>query len=304
MAYRNLILFCCFFFFSKLCFGAACCAGSSSLPTLITGDYRYQFAFSFINSASTHYVNEEGFKEARDGSNQEIKETINLSGAVMLSPLLQIGASLPFKMNTHKNIYSEEKSSGVGDLHLTSAYEFYPEYSFSYFKPRAFVFLDQTIPLGRSSFESQKIRRTDSTSRGFYSTSLGLALIKQIKTWDLLFMTEYHRSLKRQFEGNESLEVRPGFGYSSLLSLGYAPFTEPWRVGVSFGVSFEEGAELVNLSEKQSDKYSTEAGLSLSYLLHSYLMSVNYKDQTLLSWYKNTTLDKSIVLSLIKFYEL
>ena len=286
--------------------GSACCGGGSSLPTLITGDYRGQVVLTGSNSAVTHDTSVSGKIDKRDGSNQETTETIVLSASYLLSPLWQIGLTIPFKYNTHRAASSNESSHGISDLKTQIGYEFLPEYSFSLWKPRGFIFLEQTFPTSKSTYTAEKPLRTDSLGNGFYTAAVGISFVKIIYNYDFLFMTKIYQSLTRRFnQNNESLRVRPGFGHSALLGGGISPSGGNFRLGGTLLYS-REGSSAIegNTSSKSNARYYWEAGLSASYLLNKYSISLSYNDQSFFGQASNTTLSKSINLSVIKFFDI
>ena len=286
--------------------GAACCGGGASLPTLITGDYRGQAVLSGSNAAITHDSNANGSINKRNGNNQEIIEVLTLSTSYLVSPYWQIGMTLPYKFNTHKTRSYMESSRGLSDIKAQLAYEFLPEYSFSLWRPRGYIFLEQTFPNSRSTYDADKPLRSDSLGNGFYTTALGLSFVKTIYSFDLLFMSEVHKGLKRKFKQNsESFSVTPNLGGSGLLGIGYSPYNGNFRIGGTLLYSKEGSREITgNTSTTSNPSYFWEAGVNVSYLLNDISFSIAYRDQSFLGEASNTTLSKSVNASIIKFFEL
>lgn len=285
---------------------SACCGGGSSLPTLITGDYQGQLVLSGSNSAMTHDSTVQGKLRKRDGNNQEVIETLTLSAAYLVSPYWQVGLTLPYKLNTRRTSKYEESSRGLSDIKAQVAYEFLPEYSFSLWKPRGYLFLEQTFPNSKSVYNAEKPLRSDSLGNGFYTTALGLSFVKAVSHFDFLVMTEIHKAFKRNFEENsEALSVRPKLGGSLLLGAGYSPFNGNLRLGWTLLYSKEGGREVQGEELITSEASSFwEIGANASYLFGDVSLSLGYRDQSFLGKASNTSLSKSVNVSLVKFFEL
>lgn len=304
MALRALVLI---FSFSSLgAFGAACCGGGASLPNLITGDHKSQVSLNFANSAVTHNVASSGKFVQKDDSSQEITETITLRAAYAFSELWQAGFSAPFKKNTYKEKSLTETSSDIGDLKLQFGYEFLPEYSYSRWKPRGFIFIQQSIINSTSVHESKKGHGTDAISSGFSKSSLGISFIKIIKTVDLAFISEYHVSKARSFSsGDDTFEVDPGDGYSALFGAGISPKNGSLRYGFNIVYASESAQKTTgDRISTSSEKLTVDLGFNIGYAKgeNSYILS--YSDQSYLGIGKNVSASKAISLSFVHFNEL
>lgn len=291
---------------SSSSWAAACCGGGASLPSLITGDNRAQVVLSGSNAAITHDVNPQGEIAKRRENNQEVIETLSLSAAYLVSPLWQIGLTLPVKMNTHRNSFREESSAGLGDIKARVAYEFLPEYGYSKWKPRGYIYLKQSFAHSTSTYEAQKPLRSDSLGNGFSTTALGFSFVKIISNLDFLLMSELHLPFKNEFQQeNDSITVRPSLGGSFLLGAGISPWNGDIRFGGTLLYSREGSREISGPIDSVSEKvYFWEGGINVSYLMDSYSLNLFYKDQSFFAKAKNTTLSKIIGLSFIKFFEL
>jgi len=283
-------------------FAASCCGGGVIMPLLITGDYRAQFNFTASNSAVSYSASEEGLFKERDGTNQEVINTFTFRGAYQVSEYFQLGLALPIQNNNRKTLNREESSTGLGDIRLQLAYEFLPELSFSFWKPRGFIFLNQIFPTSRSTYDSISPLRTDSHGGGFFKTSIGIGLVKNIKSMDFQLMGEIHQGVERSFE---KITVDPSGGHSFLLGFGYSPGQGNLRLGSALLYSYE-GAPEINgqINTLAQSKYFWELGLNANYLIGSYSIMAYYSDQTFLGKAKNTTLSKTLGIGLMKFVEL
>jgi|GEM_PF-814827 len=304
------LIFSAFFFLELLnpstVFGAACCGARATLPNLIVGDYRTQWNISWANAAITHQASSAGQVSKRQGNNQEVQETISLSGAYLISDLWQIQSQIPIRKNSRRTLNEEEQHTALGDISIGVAYEFLPETFYSAWKPRGFVFAFQNFPTGKSTYESDTKLGTDATGKGYGSTGLGLALIKNWGHYDGIFSSEYHRGWKERFQANQNtFALNPRYGFSSLLGAGVSPYQGNFRIGGTLGYSFEAGA-LVNqgrAEEKTSPKYLWDVGLNLSYLYGNSSLLFGYNDQTVIGKANNANLARSLLFSWQYFFE-
>jgi hypothetical protein len=138
--------------------------------------------------------------------------------------------------------------------------------------------------------------------KGFYSTAIGISFNKIISYYDYNFLAEYHYSFKRQF--NE-VKVTPQGGASTLISAGITPNLGPIRLGASLMYSNEFSSQVEGkINSKSNNRYFYELGFTINYSITEYSISLNYADQTFLGVASNTTLSKTIGLSLVKFFPL
>ena len=287
----------------KLVMAGSCCGGGASLPSLIFGDYQAQIGISATNLAVTHSANASGAISEVSANQHEVNEVYSLLASYQLLSKWQMGLVIPYKYNTKETFSKKEQSGGLGDIKISAAYEFLPEMNFSYYKPRGFIFLEESIPTGYSSYESRKTMRTDSFGKGFYSTSLGVALTKNISNFDIIVMGDYNYNLKRKF--SDSSEVHPGNGFTSLISFGYTPTQTSFHFGVGALYSYESSASVKgDITSVSNSKYTTELNLYSSYLFNGFSLMGQYSDQTFWGQSKNSFLTKSLQISLMKFFDL
>lgn len=303
-----------FFILSLYCansLGASCCGGGASLPNLILGDYKAQMGISGFNSAVTHRADSDGEIYSQSSESEEVKEGVTIKGAYLYSEYLQFGAELPLKLNTTRSEGSssnkEEQTHSVGDIRVQAGYEFMPELYYSKWKPRGFIFAIQSFPTAKSIYDHKKIMRTDSMGRGFYTTTFGMALTKNMANFDWQLMSEVHKGLPRRFknESGETISVDPKHGYSAQLSIGHSIDKTSIHIGSSLLYAYEDAHIVSNDKSKGNQlQYYVEAGVNISYLYSGQSFALSYSDQSLLGRAKNTTLTKSLAFSYLKFVDL
>ncbi|MFT6632094.1 MAG: hypothetical protein ACJAS4_002056 [Bacteriovoracaceae bacterium] len=306
MAPKSLIFIPLFFLLNLEAMSAACCGGGAGLPNLITGDYQSQLSFVGSNSAVTHTVNNDGKFIKRDKDNEEVKEVFTLKAAYLFSELWQAGFEIPVIKNTHRLLSKEESTTGIGDLKLQVAYEFLPEYSFSRWKPRGFIFFQQNIINAKSVYDSDEELGTDALSTGFNTTNLGISFVKIISQYDFTLTGEIHTSTKRRFKSsNNDTTIKAGNGYSYSLGAGLSPKNGDLRMGTTLYYSYEGSKYFTgDRVHTSGEKEFYQLGLNLGYKVENNSYIFSYSDQSFLGSAKNINVSKSISLSLINYLDL
>jgi hypothetical protein len=305
---KSIILILAVSFLSVELKAASCCGGGASLPGLVLGDYQGQFVVSFSNAAITHDSNPDGAIKKRYANNQQVNERVVLTGAYLLNPLLQVGATVPYQFTTYRTEANEEASNGLGDIKLQTAYEFLPEYSYSAWKPRGFIFFEGTIATSNSIYDATKPFRTDSFGNGLNVPSVGFLFMKTYPIWDYLSAIEVHHGFNRSFkQSGQSFKVLPGFGATAMISIGYSPGGSDFRIGSSLTYAYESKKEIVGLANQTSateEVIFAEVGVNISYLYRENSFTLSYNDQVFLGVSQNTVLTRSLGFSFVQFVEL
>lgn len=309
MAYKYLVLIIIgqFLFSCTSVKAASCCGGGSSMPGPMTGDHMAQINTGLSHSALTHSVDDKGEFRKLSNDKIEITESFNISIHYLLSDLWQIRFGAPFKKNTLQNKVVHETSQGIGDIKTSLMYEFLPEYFYHPFKPRGFIFFEQSFNNSKSIYEAEKPYLTDAMGSGFYTSSLGLYFFKSVESWDISVSGEYHFSRPERFENNSNnkFKVEPGDGYSLAISCGYSPIFKP---DLHFGVSLSylrENASYIfgDVVSRTLAKTIYESSLSIGHLFNSVSYSLVFSDQSFLGLGENVFTAKSITLNMLHFFD-
>ncbi len=289
---------------------APCCAGSSSLPALITGDERAQFAASFSQGSVIGDAPNEGIPVFRGAGESETTQTLKLSGAGLLSDRSQVGVTGTFASRAFHRGSENATATALGDTSVGFAYEILPEWNYSAWRPRGHLFFEATLPTGRSVYEAERPGMVDATGRGFFRLAVGGVFTKRFDRWDLLGIGEIHRSLPRTFSpttaNTEALEVDAGFGASAAIGAGYSPGGGRWRFGIRLQPSYAEGRALTTSPGSATANRTrsrpvrvVDTSFEASCLLDensagTWTAFASYVDQTLLGPAANTTLNRVV----------
>lgn len=243
-----------------------------------------------------------GLSVFRAENDKEITQTLRVDSAFLLSDRWQVGASLPLVRRALSRTGVDNSATALGDLRVNGAYEILPEWSYSAWRPKGYLFTQVIFPLGRSIYESKSAGAVDAIGQGFYTMALGSLLLKRWGDWDVFLMPEIHYSLPRSFsEGGDSLSVAPGFGSSAALGLGVSPWGGDLRVGLRIQPAYAARKKVTTASEESLTAYQLvwDSALELGYLIEeNWSLSAAYTDQTLLGPANGTTLSRSVSLSL------
>lgn len=302
----NYFLFITLLIMSKSSMAASCCGGGSNLPSLITGDNRAQIGLTLSNASEIGRTNSTGTPTFWNENKDKSTQVASIKGAYLFDNFLQFGVEtslLSKKYVDDKGM--NESDSELGDTSLVSAYEFMPETSSSFTNPRGFSFFKLTIPTGTSNFENQNPGLTDVSGKGLWTASLGMAFTKVYRGFDYQVMAEGHHSLERTFIKSDE-NVSPGPGTSAILAVGYSPSRTMWRFGAALSPHYESKKTITTNSKviTTSEEYYWDSSISASYMVGDYGYTASYVDQTLIGPTKNTTLSRTISISLLRRWKL
>ncbi len=281
---------------------APCCASASTVPSLITGDEIAQVSISATSGEVIADAPYHGIPVFR-GPGTEATRTYRLNAAKVFADRWQLGLSAP--VVEHFKRPGSSHSTGVGDLSISTAYEILPEWEYSPWKPRGYLFSQALLPTGRSTYQSTLADQTDVTGSGFVTWTFGAILVKKWNKFDLSLSPALQVLQGRTFQdmNGSSLAFAPTWGSSFLLSAGYSPTNSPFRGGVQFQPQYT-AVRAVNTSfgyfESQF-KLVWDFAVNLSYMIDDeWSLSSAYTDQTFFGPAVNSSLSRTFAMTLQK----
>lgn len=291
----QLLLFC--LLKSTAALAASCCGGGFATPSVITGDDRAQLTSSLSYSKIDTDVFSNGVWQKRAGN--ETSRTYRIEAAHIFADRFQAGFSLPI-LTRSKDGSQGGESTGLGDTSVQLGYEYLPNWSYHPWRPQGVGFISLTLPTGKSIYETSQ-GGIDSRGRGFFALGAGTVLTKSWVRWDANLSAEWHQAFPKPVSNSQMIgNIVPGQGGSFSLGTGYN--LNQLRLGTSLAWTYEqainvEGTTTSNGTEQQ---YAT-ATASCSYLFaDSWAGALSYSDQTIFGEPLNTTLSKSVQISLQK----
>ncbi len=298
----SLFIFC----LPKIVFSAPCCAGAGVFPAMVIGDHKAQVSAVVSQSNVIADTPEKGLPVWRKNNHAENTRTLRIDAVHVFEDLWQAGITLPINQRSLSNSATTTKSNiRLGDIQATGAYEFLPEWSYSLWKPRGYVFTSLVVPTGRSIYEAEEVGAVDANGRGFWIPSVGVFFTKTWGIFDAYLLTEIHRSIPRSFEvDGEELRVDPRWGGSVGLGAGVSPFRNKYLNGLRFGLriqpSYNQSKSVtINETKLSSDtpQKVCDTAAEINYLLfEDWSFFAVYNDQTLLGPAQNTTLSRTLAL--------
>lgn len=270
---------------------ASCCGGGLSLPGMIVGDDRRLLS---IQSTATQ-LREESLPSGEWSMYPKARtsQSMQLSFSQLLSDRWQAGGSTSLMHNNQDIVGDDRSNFSFGDSSLFVGYEALPEWEYSLWKPRGYVYLQLVAPTGRST-TAAILNGGGVSGRGFWTVGPGLILTKTVAEFDLMFAAEAHVSLPRT-EGN--VRLVPDWGASSSLGAGY--LIRNYRLLTSLALNYESPVRS-DTSPGTLQRFVT-ASFGGTYSFSDELsMTLTYADQTLFGEPINSPLNKSIALNISK----
>lgn len=213
---------------------------------------------------------------------------VQWSGALLISDQWQVGASFGMENRINQDL----SGTDLRDVQLNIAWEPFPIYVYSPWRPHLHVYAVSRLPVGDSAYQTQNFE-LGSFGRGFFSAGGGVVLSKQLLRWDFLMNSELLHSFAREFRGQK---ITPGLMWNSTGSVGYQ--LSNWRFGTTIGAEFEEGRKFEASGTKSSYSLVWNTGADISYQLAEFLVvNLSYNDQSLLGPTQNALLNRSVGLA-------
>ncbi|MCC6276514.1 MAG: hypothetical protein IT289_01215 [Oligoflexia bacterium] len=290
----SIALFSLLFLINAKAFGAPCCASATSGPGLLSNEERSHLTTRVSRSSISNNIDSDGYWERT--KDPVITQTMELSGAILLSDRWQIGMAVPFSERTT----TSQKYSGLGDVSGTIGYEYLPDWDYHPWRPRAVGYFQITAPTGLSIYDEGSTTGSGALGQGFWTLGMGTLLTKAWGRWDVLALGEIHRSLSREIKSQASLTANPGLGTS--IGAGVGMSLGAWRLGGNVTWTYQDPISIRgNIDSEGTLQRYASASLSLNYMIDSTLAAqATYTDQNILGRPFNTSLSRIVSLQLRK----
>jgi hypothetical protein len=161
------------------------CGGGTSDVAVLALDGRMLFNLGFNYDHFIGIWDQTGTWRESDYSTNQYR--ISASFAYRFSRHIQFGVTMPYVFNTTNNPGLKKNGSSVGDVSLSARYELFHEFQLKksggkrkidYVYPYLAFTFGLTVPTGKSDETAQN--EVDVTGKGFYTTSLGVSVIKSV----------------------------------------------------------------------------------------------------------------------------
>ena len=241
------------------------CGGGTGDVVVLALDGRALFNISFLHDRYLGVWDDAGRWHPTDFTQTQTKVT--LAAAYRLSSHMQFSISLPYVFNNTNSPGLKPSGSGIGDISVNGRYEFFHEFQIrkqagkpklDNVMPYLAVTFGLTLPTGKNTETAGK--EIDVTGKGFYTSSVGISLIKSIVknrlqlSTDFSWQHSFEKTVKEEYgvsvseykrkQGdklNYSMSVNYIFGSEHALALSVAGYSQsPYSIN---SISADNSAE-------------------------------------------------------------
>lgn len=277
-------------------YAASCCGGGSSSSLILVGDNVQEYSLGLSARNDLGQTDSVGWSTFHNDSVIDRQNAFNFQLQRQVTERFQ----LAFKSGVvEKNIQKQnrhEKTTGLSDIDLQATYEILPEYTYSPWKPRGFLYHKISIPMSKSLYDSRSSIFSDVRGSGLYSASLGIFFIKNISNFTLKTTIEWQHFFGKDFT-NTSLQDYDKFMLP--LGLSYALASVPIAVGAGANWSYQTPKRFQGAVSGTSDKeYFWELNSFVNWVVtREHAMGLSYSDSTLVGKNINSPLYRSLSLT-------
>jgi len=268
------------------------CGGGTSDIAVLAIDGRMLFNVGFLYD---HYIgvwDQNGTWHNADYTTNQYKTL--MAFAYRLNKHFQIGLVLPYVFNTTTNPYLKQSGSGLGDMTISSRYEFFHEFqlrktngskkSIDSKTPYLALILGVTIPTGKSDENAQY--ETDITGKGFFSTNLGISVTKSIirnrfqLSADLSWQHGFNKTYEKYFgETVSPFTKKPGDKINYNMTANYI-FGSEHAVALTV-MGFSQGSYVLNDNNTVTNSEERNFSFALAY---TYYPHVQFRITPSIKW--------------------
>lgn len=196
-----------FYIYTGALYTCNICGGGTSDVAVLSLDGRFLFNLGFGHDNYLGNWDAEGIWHNNNYSKSQFKTSF--AAAYRLNPHIQFSISMPYVVNFSKVPGLKARGNGIGDISVFTRYEFFHEYQVKKVKGKSRIdditpYLALTfgvmIPTGTSEETAES--EVDVTGKGYYTTSLGISLIKSLVKNKLQLSTDFtwqHNFEKKYF---------------------------------------------------------------------------------------------------------
>jgi hypothetical protein len=289
--------------FSTNAFSSSCCGGGSSSSLIITGDNRAEMSLGYSLRNDIGQTNQDGWSTLNSDKIKDQKQIVSVQGQYQVSEFGQVATKLTLVNKILRKSGLDESEIGLGDVDLQGTYEYLPEYTFSNYKPRGFVYSKISIPTSKSLYNSESSIFTDVRGTGLYSLSLGNFFLKRLDNITLKCTTEWTHYLGKTYS---QFKLHDYEKFVFPLGIAYSPPESNFTLGLTDTFSYQMGKTLTgNINSKSTQEYFWELNTFVNYSPNrNEIWSLSYSDSTLQGKNINSPLYRSGALNYTYVFEL
>jgi hypothetical protein len=268
------------------------CGGGTSDIAVLAIDGRMLFNVGFLFDHYNGVWDQNGTWRPADYTTNQYKTL--MAFAYRMNKHFQIGLVLPYVFNTTNSPnVTKQNGSGVGDMTISSRYEFFHEFqlrntgskkSIDSKTPYLALILGVTIPTGKSD-ENAKYE-ADITGKGFFSTNVGISVTKSIVrnrlqlSADLSWQHGFNHQYDKYFgETVSPFTKRPGDKINYDMTANYIFGSEHALALTVMG--FSQGSYVLNNNNTVTDSEERNFSFAMAY---TYYPHVQFRITPSIKW--------------------
>lgn len=285
-----------FILFSLKAFSSSCCGGGSSSSMIITGDNRAEMSLGYSYRSDIGQTNQDGRAILNNAQIKDQRQNITLQGQYQVSESWQLASKLSLVDKSLKKSGLKENNTGPGDIDLQATYEYLPEYTYSDYKPRGFVYSKASIPTSKSLYDSESNIFSDVRGTGLYSLGLGNFLLKKLDTVTLKLTIEWNHYFGKRYARYKLHDYEK---FVLPLGLAYTYPDSDFTFGLTDTFSYQTGKTLSGeIESKSSQEYFWELSPFVNYSPNrNEIWSLSYSDSSLQGKNINSPLYRTVAFN-------
>jgi hypothetical protein len=285
-----------FIILSARSYASSCCGGGGSSSMIITADNKMEMSLGYSFRKDIGLTNSQGYSSLNSEQIRDESQNVDLGIHYQLLDYWQLASRVSLKSKDIKKSGKSESETGLSDIDIQASYEYLPEFNYSLWKPRGFLYSKLSIPTSKSLYDSQTPLFTDVRGAGLYSFSVGHFHQKKWGEWTVKLSTEVSHFFGKKYS-NLKLE-----DYHKLLvpmGVSYAPENSDFSFGVNDTFTYQTPKKTTGTISSTSQKeYFWELGFFVNYMQNrEAIWSLSYSDSSLVGKSINSPLYRTVSLS-------
>jgi hypothetical protein len=288
-----------FLVFHNDLFAASCCGSGASSSLIIIGDNIQEYSLGFSYRNDLGQTDNKGWASFHGADVVDSQSAFNFQLQRQANDRYQFAIKSAIIQKNIKKQNRKEVNQGMGDVDLQATFEFLPEFTYSVWKPRGFVYMKTTIPMSQSLYDSSSSIFSDVRGSGLYSLSMGTFFIKHISNITFKTTLEWQHFLAKDF-AQMSLK-----SYDKLfvpLGMSYAFDPSPFAFGLGASWSYQAPKKFSgSISATSNEEYFWDFNTFINWTIsREHSLGLSYSDTTLIGKNINSSLYRSLALSYTK----
>ena len=274
-------------------FAGSCCGGGSSSSLILVGDNIQEYSLGLTYRNDLGQTDNEGWATFHNNQIVDNQMSLNFQFQRQIYDHFQLAIKSSLIQKDIEKQNRHEQTMGLADIDLQSTYEYLPEYTYSPWKPRGFIYLKLSIPTSNSLYDSNSPIYSDVRGSGLYSISSGTFFIKHLSAVTLKSAIEWQHFLGRNFDQTyikdyDKLIIPLGLSY------GFDPL--PIALGTGATWNYQTLKKFSGLVQgSASSEYFWEISAFANWIIsREVTIGLSYSDSTLVGKSINSPLYRSL----------